>query len=299
MAPEVSEAKALRLWARAQGFQVSDRGLLPESLRDQWVNAGAPWPDGSTKPQDWSPSDRPRNKPRANGRVRATSTAPMGPTPGGAGSFAQPSPPTRLELGLDPLVVELVAGGTAEVMTQQEADWFNGTKSLYMEQNRFEDISDLQDLDRLLLLELLMHRWAKWLLSGSDYNGNWVDGAELGKQLKDRNAAITTLKDGMGLSKKSRDASAAGVSERWNDILKRARLFNYHRVDQVRVALLLMNQISAAVGTFYRSDEEERRRTGFKTEAEIVEWVRDDLLPKFAEVDDYFRENEQSTWRRG
>lgn len=299
MTPTLPESKALRQWARATGYTVGDRGVLPESLRDQWVAAGAPWPDGTKAPDGWTPEAKRRNSPRSNGHERRTSEFPEGPPPS-TFAFDQPSAPSRVDLGLDPLVVDLVAGGHAEVMTQEEADWFVATRDLYCAQNQFESAADLQDLDRLLTMELLMHRHTKWLASGKDYAGNTVSSSgELAKGLKDRNASISQLKDQMGLSKKARDANASSVAERWDDLLRRAKRFNYHRVEQVRTALLLMNQMSAVIGTFYRSDEEERRRTGYRSEAEIVEWIRDEILPKFHDVDEHFRNNEQSTWARG
>lgn len=300
----MSESKALRTWARAQGFAVGERGVLPESLRDQWIAAGAPWPEGESRPAIWTPEARKRNNPRSNGHVRRTSATAIhaeaaGAPAAGAAGFEKPSPPTREELGLDPLVVELVAGGRVEVMTQAEADWLIEAQRRYLEENHFEAIADRLDLDRLLAMELQAYRLNHWLSGGKDYLGNRIDVVEVGKGLKDRNASIQQLKDAMGLSKKARDAAAVGVDERWKDLLKRARKWNYHRVEQVRTALLLANQLKAIVGTFDRSDEEERRRTGFRDEAEIVAWVRETFIPQFTAVDEHFRENEQSTWKRG
>lgn len=301
MSAVVGEAKALRAWAVAQGYEVGVRGRLPETVRDAWVVAGHPWPEGTRPPKDWDVTDYVPNSPRRNGHQTRWSETPDPARAAAASSmFEQPSPATRVELGMDPLIVDLVAGGTAEVMTDEEAQWFIATRDRYLEENRFDQVSDLQDLDRLLTLELLMHRDTKWLASGKDYAGNRITGSgETGKQLKERNASIQQLKDSMGLSKKARDASATGVNERWADLLKRARQWNYQRVEQLRTALLLMNRLSKIVGTYDRSDEEERRRTGYRNTDEIVEWIRDEMLPKYHLVDAYFRENEQSTWKRG
>lgn len=64
------------------------------------------------------------------------------------------------------------------------------------------------------------------------------------------------------------------------------------------MVLALLNELSAIVGTFDRSDEEERQKTGYTTEGEILDWVRRVALPQFREHDEYFRTHDQSLWVR-
>jgi hypothetical protein len=81
-------------------------------------------------------------------------------------------------------------------------------------------------------------------------------------------------------------------------VKRRAKLFGLHRETQLSVALALQNEIAATVGAFDRSDLEERRKLGFETEKDIVGWLREYVIPKYAELDRHFTQNEQRLWKR-
>lgn len=207
--------------------------------------------------------------------------------------------PTAVAPVFDPtLTVKLNSGAEAQVMRIEEAEWFNQSRNHYMTETRFTENTDLQDLDRLLGLELLMFRWTKWQMSGIDYDNNIVNDAELRRNIKDQSEAINKLKEQMGLSKKSRESKASSVEDRWVDLLERAKLFGVHRETQLSQALMLMNELSAIVGSYDRSDEEERRKLGFETETDILDWVRETMLPEFRAVDQHFRDNVQQYWKQ-
>lgn len=196
--------------------------------------------------------------------------------------------------------VELCSGESMTVQTAVEQRWFSETKSKYLAQNKFTDITDLQDLDRLLGLELMSFRWNQYLASGYDYQKNLVDEEMIRKSIKEQSDAITKLKQSLGLDKKSRDAALDdGNFHTWfADVKRRAKLFGIHRENQLNVALALMNELAGIVGAFDRSDEEERRKLGFQTEVDIVDWIRESMIPDFKAVDEYFLEHEQKLWRR-
>jgi hypothetical protein len=158
--------------------------------------------------------------------------------------------------------VGLVSGATAKVMSAEEAQWFNNSRDRYLDETRFTENTDVQDLDRLVQLELLLFRWNQWMLAGVDYEGAVVNETELARKVKDQTDSINRLKEQMGLSKKARDSHAASVSDRWDDIKRRAKEFGYHREEQLRTALVLVNELSAVVGAYDRSDPEERARAG-------------------------------------
>lgn len=206
----------------------------------------------------------------------------------------------RDELGVPLFDVELCSGGTVKVQTEQEQAWFVEVKAKYLEQNKFTETTDLQDLDRLLVLELGIFRWTQHLASGYDYEKGVVDEELLRKQLKESSDAINKLKTQLGLDKKSRDAALnEGSFHLWfDDVKRRAKVFGIHRENQLREALSLMNELSGIVGTFDRTDEEERKKVGFPDEHSILEWVRHTMLPKYHEIDAYFVEHEQKLWKR-
>lgn len=204
------------------------------------------------------------------------------------------------ELGVPLFEVGLCSGQIMHVQTDTERDWFEATQTKYLSQTKFTENTDLQDLDRLLVLELLVFRWSQHLASGYDYHRNLVDDDLLRKQLKEQSDVITKLKASLSLDKRSRDAALnEGNFAGWlSDVKRRAKLFGIHRETQLNTALGLINELSAIVGAYDRSDEEERRKLGIESEVDIVKWVRDDMLPKFREVDEYFIHNEQRMWKR-
>lgn len=196
--------------------------------------------------------------------------------------------------------VELCSGMTVEVMTEKERSWFNQTRDAYLEQNKFTESTDLQDLDRLLALELQMFRWTQYIASGRDYNRIRIDEETVRKQIKEVADSITKVKNSLGLDKAARNkALNEGNFHDWfTDATRRAKIFGIHRQSQLNKALALFNSVSATVGAFTRSNEEERVKLGFRDEAAIVAWIRDEVIPEYEELDAYFLEHEQSMWSR-
>lgn len=198
------------------------------------------------------------------------------------------------------VAVQLVSGEQLTVKDPTEATWFIRTRNAYLAQTRFTEVTDLQDLDRLLQLELLYFRDSNWVASGFDYDGDEIDAAKLTTELRNLSKEINDTKKAMGLAKSARDATAnSGDFATWfEDAKQRAKAFNFHRQEQLAMVLALLNELSAIVGTFDRSDEEERQKTGYTTEGEILDWVRRVALPQFREHDEYFRTHDQSLWVR-
>lgn len=200
-----------------------------------------------------------------------------------------------------PLIeVTLVSGKPAQVMTQTEAEWFNETRDSYLSQTKFTETTDLRDLDRLLVLELMVFRWTQHLAAGKDYDGFETDNEAVRKNIKEYSDQINKVKDSMGLNKKARDDAAndGNLASYISDLKSRARVFGIHRQRQLTEALTLFNQISGIVNAFYRSDKEEREKLGFEDEAAICEWLRDVAIPQYKAIDEFFRQNEQRYWIR-
>ena len=193
----------------------------------------------------------------------------------------------------------MCSGETTRVMGEMEARWWNSTRDTYLKQTSFTEVTDLQDMDRMLLMELMIFRWTQWLTAGGkDYLDDYVDEDQLRKNIKEASGSLNILKEAMGLTKRSRDDAAnAGDFSRWfTDLKRRAKAFGIHRENQLQRALVLMNELSSVVGSYDRSDTEEREKLGFPDEKSIVEWIRSTMLPEFREVDEHFREHEQRMW---
>lgn len=196
--------------------------------------------------------------------------------------------------------VAQVSGKILQVMTNAEAEWFEETRDAYMHELMFTEKTDLIDLDRLLILELMIFRWSQHIAAGVDYDGDMVNEKQLTADIKAYSDQLNKIKDSMGLTKKARDdiANADNFAQKYADLKARAKMFGIHRENQLTKTLTLGMELSTVVGAFYRADEEERRKLGFENEKEIVEWVRDTWLVEFHAVDEYFRQHSQRYWIR-
>lgn len=196
--------------------------------------------------------------------------------------------------------VQSVSGEPFRVLSAAEARWFNASRDSYLQQTKFTETTDLRDLDRLLVQELMVFRLSQYLSAGHDYDELGIDETLLRRNVREYSEQITRLKESMGLTKRARDDAMAGgdLNAYITNLQQRAKIFGVHREKQLTRALILMNELSAIVGAFDRSDKEERHRLGFEDEKEILEWIRTRMLPEFKEIDEHFRKNEQRYWVR-
>jgi hypothetical protein len=233
----------------------------------------------------------------ARGEARRIRRGLYGPPVAGA---APPgvSAPGAVGGGVELVSVSRVTDGVLQVQGRSEAAWYDATRDSYMAQTHFSETTDLQDLDRLLSLELLVHRWVGFLASGRDYTGAQVDEEGLKKSLREYSAELVKVKDSMGLSRKVRDAAAnnGDFASYVAQLRIRAKEFGIHREKQVALALNLMNDLSAHVGAFDRSDKEEREKLGFPDEHSLLEWVRKIMIPRFHEIDRAWIASTQKYW---
>lgn len=216
-----------------------------------------------------------------------------GQDPAAAAQQAAPKSPTLRH-------VNLVAGQVIQVQGDAEQRWFESTRDRYLQECQFTEATDLQDLDRLLVMELMIYRWTAQIAQGTDYEGHLVDEQDMQRNIKLYSDQITKVKDSMGLSKKARDAAnqAGNFSDYLADLKRRAKAFGIHRERQLDKALTLLNELFAIIGAFDRADEEEREKIGFKSEADILKWVRETARPEYEEIDEHFRQNDQRYWVR-
>lgn len=195
--------------------------------------------------------------------------------------------------------VTLVSGRPMEVQGDDERDWFNATRDNYTKQTAFSLQTDLLDLDRLLIHELMIYRWTCQLAAGKDYDGEFIDDPDgLRKNIQSYSAEVTRIKEAMGLSKSARDrAGTESVSDYINELKRRAKEFGVHRETQLTRALVLTKELFSLVGTYQRADEEERRKLDLSPES-ILTWISDVMKPEFDSVDAHFRANQQRFWVR-
>jgi hypothetical protein len=198
------------------------------------------------------------------------------------------SPPVRVKI-----LVKTVGGSDQEVATPEEKTFFEAIRDLYLKQNAFTAVTDLQDLDRLLGLELVDFRFRQWIGAGRDYSGALVDEVQLARQHKDISAQITAVKSSMGLSKAERDKDSFDTVGAYVTRLKHAaKAFGVHRNNQAAKAIALLQEGLGMARTWQRSNEFERKKIGLDPET-IVEWFLTVAGPEFDELDRVFRAGTQ------
>jgi hypothetical protein len=196
------------------------------------------------------------------------------------------------------LSVTMPSGALFPVSNQIEVDFLISRADRYQEQNRFHNISDLADLDRLLIQELLSFRWAYFLSTGTDYHGEEINDAQLRKSVNDYSVEIRRLKDQLGIDKTSRDRARGedSVSEYVLRLGIRAREFGIHRDEQAAMVIELGQQLIALMTYYDNMDDVERREAGL-TKDDFFEWIRTTFRTEFERLDIEFRKN-QKMWVR-
>lgn len=193
------------------------------------------------------------------------------------------------------LYVRGLSGQELEVAHEDEKHWFEMNLQKYQSEYRFENVADLQDVDRLLGLELLSYRYTAWLMRGKDYDGLEFHEKDVRDHKQKIDAEIRLLKKHMGMDRKGRvESEQESVAAYLQNLLRRANEFGVHRNNQIAKAIDILNDLKTMVGLYYRCDEEERSELGAEKE-DIWNWIVETALPEYDEIDDAFRE-EQRLW---
>lgn len=199
--------------------------------------------------------------------------------------------------GVQLYTVSTPSGSDLHLQTQEEADWYESRRDRYLTDNIFTNVSDLQDLDRLLMLEVLSYRWGLWMAQGFDYVYARVDEGQLKNNIKEYSVEIRLLKQSLGIDKSTRDKDKGeSLSDYTTNLLRRAKEFGYHRNEQYELAVTKFYELRTMVTTFDRCDDEERSLLDLSYES-IFEWIRDNVIKDWDELSEAFRKS-QSMWIR-
>ena len=196
--------------------------------------------------------------------------------------------------------VELPSGALFEVLTEEEADFTVDLARRYTEAFEFEHISDIQDLDKVVTLEVLCHRWRRWLGSTTDYEGKAVDQVDLYRRVKDFDAELRGQKKALGIDAVTRDkAKGEGSIPHFVATMReKARIFGVHREHQLDRALELTNQLISLVTVWRNCVDDDERRLLHHTTDDIIDWITNVYTPEYQEIDAHFRAHEQKYWVR-
>lgn len=194
--------------------------------------------------------------------------------------------------------VTLPSGGVHWVYGR-ERNHFNDRVSRYLKDNLFTNVADLQELDRIVTMELFCWRWGVWLSQQVDYWNDPVDEKDLNGYIKNTSAELRALKSSLGIDKVTRDKVKGedSVSKYIENLKVRAKEFGVMREEQLAVSIEIMNDLMGRVTLYDNCSEDERRELHCDID-DLLTWLRDDAFPRFSEVDAHFRENTQRFWIR-
>jgi hypothetical protein len=195
--------------------------------------------------------------------------------------------------------VVLPSGVAQPVLNDDEAAYLTERVSRYHTDNALSNISDLQDLDRMLVMELMTHRWGIWIGQQSDYAGRAIDEVLYQRQLNAYSTELRQLKKLLGLDKPARDRQRGegSIHHFWTQLGARAKAFGVMRVAQLDKALELTNELIGLV-TWHKNSTEDERKEFHNTAEDILDWIDNVYRPEYEAIDAHFRANEQTYWIR-
>jgi len=194
--------------------------------------------------------------------------------------------------------IELPSGATFPVH-QEEVTYIQDRAARYLSENHFTNVSDIQDVDRMLIMEMICFRWGTWISRQKDYWGDPVDEDKLQNSLKTHSTELRQVKKQLGIDKLARDRAKGedSVPAYINNLLRRAKEFGVHRENQAAKVLELFNELRALITLNANADEVERQEMHIQ-EHDIIDWLTTIAIPEFEAIDKHFRTHQQQTWVR-
>lgn len=183
------------------------------------------------------------------------------------------------------------------VMNEEEEQYFLNLTEKYLTDNMFTNISDLQDLDRVLIMETMCYRWNLWVSMEADYFGNNIDIADLKKSINDYSKELRLLKKSMGMDKVSRDKDKGeSIADYIKNVGIRAKEMGIMRNEQAVKAITLLMELHGLM-VYHNNCLPDEQKEYKITEHDIILWIQE-VMPEFEEIDKKFRETSQRYWIR-
>lgn len=197
------------------------------------------------------------------------------------------------------LPVLLPSGAEFKVLTQSEVDYLEDRAERYLHDQKFVNVSDLQDIDRMLIFELLVYRIGLWLSRGRDYFDEPVDNQSLRKWLVEVSRELRQLKSTLGIDKTSRDRNRGtdSTAAYIENLRRRAKEFGIHREAQLAKALELANELMGLMTVNENADPQEQNELHV-TDKDVMAWIRTVYVPEYTALDAHFRKHAQRFWVR-
>lgn len=198
----------------------------------------------------------------------------------------------------DGIPVTLPSGAIHYVMTDDEERYLNDKIRRYLDDNHFVNVSDLLDVDKMVVTELLVHRWSLWMSRGRDYYDDDINPKTYSDMIKDHSTEIRQLKKSLGVDKSSRDRTRGddSVAALWSNLQRRAREFGYLRNEQYVQVITSFQRLKAILQFHDNCDAVERKENHCEIE-DVLDVLREEI-EKFDAIDEKFRFEKQTLWIR-
>lgn len=194
--------------------------------------------------------------------------------------------------------VGLPSGAMFWVLTQDEAEYLKERVARYLKDNHFVNVSDFQDIDKMVVFELFLHRWTLWLSKGRDYYDEEINSKQLADTVSSYSTELRLLKKNLGIDKPTRDRQRGDDSiPAYLDALRqRALEFGYHRNNQVAQVMEAFQRLSAML-TYHDNSTDDERLEFSVTIEDCFDVLRQEVS-RWNAMDKEFRETKQSYWIR-
>jgi hypothetical protein len=198
----------------------------------------------------------------------------------------------------DGIPVGLPSGATFYVLTRDEADYLGERVTRYLDDNHFVNVSDFQDIDKMVTFELFIHRWSLWLSKGRDYYNEDINQKQLADTIASYSHELRQLKKNLGIDKPARDRQHGddSVPAYLDSLRQRAREFGYHRNAQFAKIIESFQRINAML-TYHDNCNDIERLERQCTIDDVVDVVRAEISA-FEALDEKFRTEVQTIWIR-
>lgn len=199
----------------------------------------------------------------------------------------------------DDIEVATPAGATFPVMNEEERGYFEDISTRYMADNHFTNVTDLQDLDKIVCMELLCWRWQNWLSREKDYWDQPVDPQQMQKYINEFSKEVRYLKKNINMDKSSRDKERSeSIATYIHNLGVRAKEFGVVRNEQAIKAITLFKELESLLTLYDNCTPEERKEHKHLRvqQDDIFNWIRDIAVPEMNQIDAKFRQTSQTLW---
>jgi hypothetical protein len=194
--------------------------------------------------------------------------------------------------------VQLPSGAIYHVLTDEEERYLTDKIKRYLSDNHFVNVSDVQDIDKMITFELLIHRWSSWVAKGRDYYDEDINIKQYAEMVKEYSVEVRQLKKALGVDKSTRDRTRGddSIASLWSNLQRRAAEFGYKRNDEFVQVITSFQRLKAMVTFHDNCDALERKENACDIE-DVLEVLRAEIR-KFDEIDEKFKFEKQALWIR-